>query len=105
MLWELCGVEWGVPGGRDVLFPQLVGGIAPLQIGLQAKACQNVLFHNPGEKRVTILAGDVLGHAKLAGQGRINPAWPRLWSHATSSMWWTLNRRWREQLPPSGPNN
>ena len=73
MLWEFCGVESGMPEGRDVSCVQMVGGISPLQIGQQAKACQKVLFRNTGEKSVTILAGDVLGYAKLAGWGQINP--------------------------------
>ena len=34
-------------------------------------------FATPGEKRLTILKGDVLGYAQLAGQGYINPAWYR----------------------------
>ena len=40
-----------------------------------AKVCAKLLFQNPGEKRVTILEGDVLCYLKLAGQGRVNPAW------------------------------
>ena len=77
MLWELCGVELGMQGRLDVTCAQLVEGIAPLQVGQQAKTCQNVLFCNPGEKTMTILAGDVIGCAKLAGQGMINPDWHR----------------------------
>ena len=75
MLWEICGDESGVPGGQDRSCSQLVGGIGPLRIGKQAKACVNVLFHNPGEKKLLLLVGDVLGHTRLAGQGYINPDW------------------------------
>ena len=75
MLWEFCGTESHVKGGLDVTCVQLVGRIAPLQVGQQARACQNVLFRNPGEKTMTILAGDVIGYAKLAGQGTIIPDW------------------------------
>ena len=75
MLWEICGDESGVPGGRDVSCSQLVGGIGPLRIGKQARVCVNVLFRNPREKKLTILAGDVHGYAKLAGQVYINPEW------------------------------
>ena len=64
-----------MPGGRDVSCFQLVGGIGTLRIGQQANACATLLFRNPGEKRVTILEGDVLGYARLPGQGNVNPAW------------------------------
>ena len=50
-------------------------GDCPLRVGQQVKACKNVLFCNPGEKILTILAGDVVGHAQLVGQGTINPEW------------------------------
>ena len=75
MLWEFSGNELHMQGGVDASCAQLVGGIAPLRMGKQARARQNVLFHNPGEKMMTILAGDVVGHARLAGQGQLNPAW------------------------------
>ena len=65
----------GVQGGLDETCVQLVGGNAPLRVGQQAKACQNVLLCNPREKMMTILAGDVIGYAKLAGQGVVNPEW------------------------------
>ena len=74
MLFEICVDELGMPGGRDVSSSQLVGGIGPLHFGKEAKSCVDMLFHNPGEKRLTILKGDVLGYARLAGQGYINPA-------------------------------
>ena len=77
MLLEICGYEWGVSEGKDASNPHLVGGIAPLRINQQAKACVKLLFRNPTEKRVTILEGDALGYAKLAGQGHINPEWYR----------------------------
>merc|ERR1711994_1019967 len=70
MLWEFCGIESDL---KDEMCVQLVGGIAPLRVGQQARACQDVLFFNPGEKTVSILAGDVIGYAKLAGQGAVNP--------------------------------
>ena len=38
MLWEFCGNESGMQGGADVSCVQLVGGIAPLGVGQQAKA-------------------------------------------------------------------
>ena len=75
MLFEVCVDETGMKGGRDVSNTQLVGGIGPLRWGQQAKSCVDMLFRNPGEKRLTILAGDVLGYARLAGQGHINPEW------------------------------
>merc|ERR1711872_682307 len=75
MLLEICGAELGVTVGKDVSNPHLVGGIGPLRIDQQAKACLKLLFRNPTEKRVTILGGDTLGYAKLAGQGYINPEW------------------------------
>ena len=78
MLFEVCADEAGMTGGRDVSNTQLVGGIGPLRWGQQAKSCVDMLFRNPGEKRLTILEGDVLGYARLAGQGYINPEWYRL---------------------------
>merc|ERR1711872_828127 len=64
LLMEICGYEWGVSEGKDASNPHLVGGIAPLRINQQAKACVKLLFRNPTEKRVTILEGDALGYAK-----------------------------------------
>ena len=77
MLFEVCADEAGMTGGRDASNTQLVGGIGPLRWGQQAKSCVDMLFRNPGEKRITILEGDVLGYARLAGQGHINPEWYR----------------------------
>ena len=39
MLLEICGYELGVTGGKDASNPHLVGGVAPLRINQQAKAC------------------------------------------------------------------
>ena len=77
MLFEVCADEAGMKGGRDASNTQLVGGIGPLRWGQQAESCVNMLFRNPGEKTLTILEGDVLGYARLAGQGHINPEWYR----------------------------
>ena len=52
-------------------------GIAPLCVGQQAKSCQSVLFRNPSEKTITLLWGDVIGHAKFTKTGRLNPEWCR----------------------------
>ena len=72
LLWELRGNDMREKDGSCA---QLVGGIAPLRVGQQAKACQPVLFHNPSEKTITLLPGDVIGHAKLAKTGSLNPVW------------------------------
>ena len=74
MLWEFCGFESDL---KDEMCVQLVGRISPLRVGQQARACRDVLFFNPSEKTVSILAGDVIGCAKLAGQGMVNPEWRR----------------------------
>ena len=55
-----------------------MGGVAPLRVRQQAVTCKWVLFHNPGEKRLTIDKGDVIGHARLVLQGEWNPEW--LWA-------------------------
>ena len=77
MLWEFCGSESHMKGGLDETCVQLVGGIAPLRVGQQVRACQDLLFCNTGEKILTILSGDVIGCAKLVGQGLVNPEWRR----------------------------
>ena len=66
MLWEFCGSESHMKGGLDETCVQLVRWIDPLRVGQQARACQDLLFCN-GEKILTILSGDVIGYAKLAG--------------------------------------
>ena len=70
----MCGIGMNEKDGSRV---QLLGGIAPLCVGQSADLCQNVLFHNPSEKTLTLLRGDVIGHAKLAETGEINPEWSR----------------------------
>ena len=54
MFWEFCGSESAVKGRLDETCVQLVGGIAPLRVGQQARVCQDLLFCNPGEKTLTI---------------------------------------------------
>ena len=48
-------------------------GGSPPQGGPTGRGMLGVLFHNPGEKTLTILKGDVIGHTRLAGKGKLNP--------------------------------
>ena len=95
MLWELCGGESNL---LDETCVQLVGGIAHLRVGQLARACRDVLFFNPGEKTISILAGDVVGYAKLAGQGMVSPEWRRAMESCNLIMTMSADRS-AEQVP------
>ena len=69
MVFEVSGQEMG---GR---LAQIAGGVGPLCQGPQVASQQQLLFRNNSETSVVLVAGDIIGHAKLAGLSEYNPEW------------------------------
>ena len=72
--WEICPIQ-GQFGPDETIHAQMVEGIAPLQVGQEAKVTKWVLFWNSTEKMVSILPDNMIGYAKYAEVVHMNKEW------------------------------